>query len=177
MWTFLNCRSGHSQIAPTSLKFFLTNCERNNSPFGKGGLGGFIGQLPDDSINQMSKYALMLHYNKHIKEHAQRLRSNFTHAEQKLWSRLRGKQILNIQFYRQKTIGNYIVDFYAAKAKLVIELDGSQHHEIFHAQRDAFRDHFLRSSSLSVLRFNNLEVLHNLEGVMKIILDEVSINV
>jgi len=84
-------------------------------------------------------------------------------AEQKLWSRLRSKQILNIQFYRQKTIGNYIVDFYAAKAKIVIELDGSQHQEIFHAQRDAFRDLFLRSSGLSVLRFNNLEVLHNFE--------------
>lgn len=56
----------------------------------------------------------MLGYNKNLKSLAQCLRSNLTIAEQKLWSRLRARQILNIHFYRQKPIGNYIVDFYAA---------------------------------------------------------------
>ena len=135
----------------------------------KGGLGGLVGQSSYDQIFWLSKNASMLYYNKQLKKNAQRLRSNLTLAGQKLWSRLRSKQILNIQFYRQKTIGNYIVDFYAAKAKLIIELDGSQHQGVFHAQKDAFRDQYLRKLGLNVLRFNNLEVLHNLEGVLEVI--------
>ena len=51
-----------------------------------------------------------------------------TDAENRLWMKLRGKQLNNFQFYRQKIIGNYIVDFYCAKANLIIELDGGQHY-------------------------------------------------
>ena len=51
-----------------------------------------------------------------------------TDAEKLLWSKIRGKQFKGVQFYRQKTIGNFIIDFYCPKANLVIELDGGQHY-------------------------------------------------
>ena len=69
----------------------------------------------------------MLRYNPALKERARQLRKQMTAAENELWSRLRLKQVLGVQFYRQKPIGDYIVDFYAPKAKLVLEVDGSQH--------------------------------------------------
>ena len=59
-----------------------------------------------------------------------------TDAERALWARLRRKQVHSVQFYTQKTIGNYIVDLYAPKARLVVELDGSQHMEKEHATAD-----------------------------------------
>jgi very-short-patch-repair endonuclease len=84
----------------------------------KGGLGGiFFKGLP------------MLRYDNHLKDTSRLLRKNMTDSERLLWSRLRRKQIAGMQFYRQKPIGKYIVDFYAPKAKLVIEVDGSQHME------------------------------------------------
>jgi very-short-patch-repair endonuclease len=69
-------------------------------------------------------------YRADLKLKARNLRANMTDAEQKLWYYLRRKQISNIQFYRQRPINNYIVDFYAPTIKLVIEIDGSQHAEI-----------------------------------------------
>ena len=75
-----------------------------------------------------------------------------TDSERALWERLRRKQVLAVQFYRQKPIGNYIVDFYAPKAKIVVEVDGSQHMESEQAARDLQRDAFLASQGLRVLR-------------------------
>ena len=74
---------------------------------------------------------MVILYNKNLKINARNLRSNQTTAEILLWSRVRRKKLHNIQFYRQKPLGNFIVDFYAPQAKLVIEIDGSQH-----SQRD-----------------------------------------
>ena len=91
-----------------------------------------------------------------------------TDSEQCLWSRLRRKQ-LGILFYRQKPIGNYIVDFYAPQARLVIEVDGAQHLEEKHVLKDVQRDQYLKSQDLKVLRFNNLKVLQNIDGVMEVI--------
>ena len=67
-------------------------------------------------------------YNPKLKKRARRLRKNMTDAEVKLWNHLRRKQIKGLQFFRQRPIGNYIVDFYAPEAKLVIEVDGGQHY-------------------------------------------------
>jgi len=97
-----------------------------------------------------------------------------TDSERKLWSRLRGKQVLGIQFYRQKPIGNYIVDFYAPKVKIVIEVDGSQHVEKINKIKDAARDKFLKSQGLDVLRFNNLQVLKEIDSVGEVIYREVA---
>ena len=71
----------------------------------------------------------MIKYNRKLKEKARCLRTQMTDSEPALWGRLRRKQVHSVQFYRQKPIGNYIVDFYAPKAKMVVEVDGSQHME------------------------------------------------
>lgn len=108
----------------------------------------------------------MLPYSRNLKKPSRELRSGMTDAECKLWSFLRGKQILGIQFYRQKPIGPYIVDFYAPAARLVIELDGSQHYEPDHARRDVARDDSLACQGLLVLRFDNRQVLIETEAVV-----------
>ena len=69
----------------------------------------------------------MLKYNPALKDRARQLRAHMANSELALWSRLRLKQVLGVQVYRQKPIGNYIVDFYAPRAQLVVEVDGSQH--------------------------------------------------
>ncbi|MGZ8143754.1 MAG: endonuclease domain-containing protein [Methylosarcina sp.] len=114
----------------------------------------------------------MLNYNSKLKPKARSLRSNMTDAEQILWSHVRRKQILGVQFYRQKPIGNYIVDFYAPQANLVIELDGGQHFEPEQQHYDEQRTLYLQKQGLSVLRFTNLDVLKNIEGVMEVIFRE-----
>ena len=111
----------------------------------------------------------MLKYNPNLKEKARRLRTQMTDSERALWQRLRGKQVQSVQFYRQKPIGNYIVDFYAPKAKMVVEVDGSQHMESEQAARDLHRDAFLASQGLRVLRFDDREVPTEIEGVMEVI--------
>lgn len=111
----------------------------------------------------------MLDYNKKLKTNARRLRSNSTDAEILLWSRLRGKQLLNVQFYRQKPIGNYIADFYAPLGKLVIEVDGGQHYEENYLQKDQERDFFMEQQGLKTLRFNNLQVLQSINDVIDVI--------
>ena len=115
----------------------------------------------------------MLKYDPQLKEAARTLRAEMTASEPRLWSKLRGKQLQGVQFYRQKPIGSYIVDFYAPKAKLVVEVDGSQHLDIDHLQQDVERDGYLVAQGLKVLRFNNLQVLQELEGVVEVIYQEV----
>jgi very-short-patch-repair endonuclease len=68
---------------------------------------------------------MLLRYDPDLKPLAHSLRAAMTNTEQTLWSRVRRKQVLGVQFYRQKPIGKYIVDFYAPRARLVIEVDGS----------------------------------------------------
>ena len=70
-----------------------------------------------------------------------------------------------IRFYRQKILGRYIADFYCAKAKLIIELDGSQHYEIRNRERDALRTEYLHGYDIAVLRIPNNAVFSNFEGV------------
>lgn len=111
----------------------------------------------------------MLPYNRILKPRARNLRRAMTDAEQLLWLRLRRKQIGGVQFYRQKPIGNYIVDFYAPRAKIVIEVDGSQHHEPRAIEADVERDEFLSRLELNILRFNNLQVLRETESVLDMI--------
>ena len=102
----------------------------------------------------------MLKYNPQLKTKARTLRITLTDAEQRLWERLRRKQILGVQFYRQKPIGNYIVDFYAPTARLVVEVDGSHHHfDLAQARHDKQRSIFLAQQHLTVLRFDGRRVL------------------
>ena len=92
-----------------------------------------------------------------------------TDAEQALWYKVRRKQIQGMQFYRQKPLLSFIVDFYCPAAKLVIELDGSQHFETEHQAEDQARDAALAGIGLKVLRFDNRQVLLEMDAVLAMI--------
>ena len=118
----------------------------------------------------------MLPYNKKLKAHSQKLRSSMTDAEILLWQKLRRKQLSGLQFYRQKPLGNYIVDFYCPSARLVIEIDVGQHYTEQGQSQDSKRDAYLNELGLSVLRFSNLDVLGNLDGVITEIVQHLDTN-
>ena len=84
---------------------------------------------------------------------AKELRQNMTDAEKLLWSKLRNRQLYNFKFRRQQPIGIFIADFYCAKAKLVIELDGHAHAD--KVEYDLERTRWLNSVGYMVLRFWN----------------------
>ena len=86
-----------------------------------------------------------------------------TKEEKHLWYDFLKK--LPITVHRQKVIGNYIVDFYCAEAKLVIELDGSQHYEVKGRQADAARDAYLKDLGVEVVRYSNLDVDRRFDAV------------
>lgn len=93
------------------------------------------------------------------------LRSNMTAAEQRLWRRLRLRQFYGLKFRRQHGIGPYIVDFYCPDRALVIEVDGNTHAEEERLQKDRDRDNSLRRLRLCVIRYQNSDIMINLEGV------------
>lgn len=111
----------------------------------------------------------MKRYNPKLKDNSRALRTNMTDAEQALWHRVRRKQIRGVQFYRQKPLLSFIVDFYCPAAKLVIELDGSQHFETEHQAKDQERDEALAGFGLHVLRFDNRQVLLETDAVLNVI--------
>ncbi len=94
---------------------------------------------------------------------SQTLRKNMTRQERKLWYDF--LSAYPVRFRRQVVIGNYIVDFYCHQAKLVVELDGSQHYSVDGQLSDENRTAYLQSLGLQVLRFSNLDINENLQGV------------
>ena len=106
-------------------------------------------------------------YNKKLKLPSHDLRNNMTDAEQLLWRKLRRKQILGLQFYRQKPILNFIVDFYCPAANLVIEWDSGQHYTAEGLEADRARDQALAQLGLNVLRFDNRQILTEIDGVVE----------
>ena len=106
-------------------------------------------------------------HNKQLVPLARQLRREMTKEERRLWYDF--LRTYPVRFLRQRVIGNYIVDFYCAQAKLVIELDGSQHYEADATQKDAERTAFLEQYGLRVLRFANNEVNENFSGVCEYI--------
>lgn len=109
----------------------------------------------------------MLPRKKSLLEHARSLRRELTKEERHLWYDF--LRTYSVKFYKQKIIGPYIVDFYCHQARLAIELDGSQHYEQPGQQYDAARTAYLESLGIQVLRFSNLDVLKNFEGVCQTI--------
>ncbi len=105
--------------------------------------------------------------NSELVQVARMLRKNMTKEESRLWYAFLNKYPK--RFYRQKILGKYIVDFYCASAKLVIELDGSQHYEDVWLRKDKERTAFLEQYGLTVLRIPNNEVNENFEGVCEYI--------
>ena len=102
-------------------------------------------------------------YNKSNIPLAKNLRKNMTPWERKLWYEF--LRNYPVRFQRQKAIGDFIVDFYCAKAQLVIELDGSGHYTDEQAEKDKLRSTALNQQGLKVLRFCNLDISHNFSGV------------
>jgi very-short-patch-repair endonuclease len=100
---------------------------------------------------------------------ARAFRQNPTDAERKLWYLLRNKRLANWRFRRQQPIGPYFAEFLCPSAKLIIELDGSQHADDQHLQLDARRTGWLESRGYTVLRFWNNEVMKTPETVLEII--------
>lgn len=94
------------------------------------------------------------------------LRTHQTEAEDRLWSCLSGKQINGLRFYRQYSVGPYILDFYCSKLRLAIELDGNRHNEEEAKLYDKDRDNYLKSVSIETLRFWNSEVEKDIDGVV-----------
>jgi len=95
-------------------------------------------------------------HNQKLDTNAKMLRKNMTKEERHLWYDF--LKMLPIVVHRQKVIEKYIVDFYVASAKVVIELDGSQHYELVGKQADAARDAYLNSLGITVLRYSNADI-------------------
>lgn len=102
-------------------------------------------------------------YNSEHTDRARELRKNMTPQEKRLWYDF--LRTYPVKFYRQRAIGNYIVDFYCSKARLVVELDGSQHYDPDNERYDAERTKQLEACGLRVLRFSNYDMARYFEGV------------
>lgn len=110
-----------------------------------------------------------------------RLRSDMTGPEKQLWLKLRSRQLQGLKFRRQHGIGPYIADFYCPERSLVIELDGESHAEPLQIMKDQQRDTYLQSIDLQVIRYNNTDVVSNLDGILadlhtRLLLDSTSPN-
>ena len=101
--------------------------------------------------------------NQKLTQNAQSLRKNMTKEEARLWYQFLCRY--PFRFRRQYVIGNYIVDFYCHKAKLAVELDGSQHYTPEEQEKDQIRTHYLEQQGVLVLRFSNLDVIRQFRNV------------
>ncbi len=110
----------------------------------------------------------MYEYNHKNKNNAKKLRKEMTPWERKLWFNF--FRNINVKCYRQRMIGEYIVDFYIPSLKIVVELDGSQHCDENQKLYDNTRSEFLKSNGINVLRFYNNDIDKNFEGVCEQIL-------
>jgi type I restriction enzyme M protein len=110
----------------------------------------------------------------HMTELAKQLRQNQTDAEKLIWHSLRNRQLANAKFRRQHPIEGYIADFYCHEHKLVIELDGGQHFTEDGIRKDAQRTARLNELGIQVLRFDNRQVLTQIEAVLQMIYDRLT---
>jgi very-short-patch-repair endonuclease len=115
----------------------------------------------------------ILGYSQALKPYARELRKQMTDCECILWSKIRRKQIRGVQFYSQKPLGPFILDFYAKYPKLCIELDGGYHLTSEQKNKDINRDAYLETLGITVLRFTNFEVLRQLHVVLSKIDDTI----
>src|SRR5690606_24608967 len=107
------------------------------------------------------------HNKKYLKNLRQDLRKKMTPAEAFLWNVLKENKFENRKFRRQHSIKNYIVDFYCAQDRIIIELDGEVHFNAFTEDNDRKRDEVLHEMGFKVLRFENKMVFDNLQSVLQ----------
>jgi very-short-patch-repair endonuclease len=109
---------------------------------------------------------MALHYNKSVmKLRRKSLRKNLSKAEAIMWKHLSRRQMHGCKFRRQYSIDQYVVDFYCPRLKLAIEVDGDSHFTSEVKSSDAVRQQFIESFGIRFLRFTNLDVLENIDGV------------
>jgi very-short-patch-repair endonuclease/Fe-S-cluster containining protein len=106
-----------------------------------------------------------------LKQIARHLRRNQTEEETELWRSLRGRRFAGFKFRRQHTVGDRILDFYCADAKLAVELDGVQHGLLEGIQRDETREKYLAEQGIETVRFWNHQWRENREGCLLAIWD------
>ena len=123
--------------------------------------GRWHGKAVTEGLSMQSKH------NKQLVSLAKQLRKEMTKEERHLWYDF--LRTYPVRFSRQKVLGKYIVDFYSAEAKLVIEVDGSQHYEDGKMEKDTERTTFLEGYGLTVIRIPNNEVNRNFQGVCEYI--------
>jgi very-short-patch-repair endonuclease len=141
----VRCDRGEQLVCPTVPLREGRNCEAN---FGE----GLLEQKPQTHSQRRA----------HLKRGvARRLRNNATDAERMLWYRLRDKRLSGLKFRRQQPTGPYVVDFYCSEAKLIVELDGSQHGDGRHPAYDLRRTKWLQYRDYVVVRFWNSDVLND----------------
>ena len=102
-------------------------------------------------------------YNREMRERARELRRNMTPQEKRLWYNFLSSY--DVKIYRQRSIGGFIVDFYCSKVKLAIEIDGSQHYTEEGTEYDSERSIVLKKYGVETIRFSNLDIDRNFEGV------------
>ena len=112
---------------------------------------------------------MKINYNPRLKEFARKLRNDSTQSEIRLWKELQNKQCYGYKFTRQKPIGNFIVDFFCNKLKLVIELDGFSHGFEEVIEKDKIKQTFLENLGLKVIRFDDKEVMTDINNVLRVI--------
>ncbi len=117
---------------------------------------------------------LNLPSNPQLKQRARELRRQGVLSEVLFWNEVKLKRILDLDFDRQKIIGNYIVDFYIKKLGIVIEIDGISHNEKI--EEDEIRDNYLRGLGLTVIRYSDLDVKHNLDNVIQDLKNQIITN-
>jgi len=106
-------------------------------------------------------------------ESRRKLRNNMPEPEKKLWSHIRNEQ-LGYKFRRQHGIGNYIVDFFCSTKGLIIEIDGDTHFSSKAIDYDVKRTNYLNALGLKVIRFNNNDIMNNIEGVVEVLRKEIN---
>lgn len=116
----------------------------------------------------------MFRYRMDLKDTARGLRVAMTDAGQLLWSCLRRRQLLDVQFHRQRPPGNCIVDFHALRVGLVIEVDGAQHFDEPGRASGQNRDQCFSRLGRQVLRFDNRQVLKETDAVARTIYDTIA---
>jgi very-short-patch-repair endonuclease len=101
----------------------------------------------------------------------QKLRTEMTEAEKRLWQHIRNRQLENCKFRRQYSVAAFAIDFYSPEIKLALEVDGDSHFVDGAVEYDAERQEFIESARINFLRFTNEEVYHNLDGVLEVIVE------
>ena len=131
------------------------------------------GEIINEVARNFIKYS-QLPYHPKLEERAAQLRKAGNLSEVLLWKKINKKQLLELDFDRQKIIGNYIVDFYCASCNVVIEIDGNSHDE--KVEYDEERDAYLQGLGLTVIHITDQEIERNIDGVIRMLLEHSALN-